>query len=58
MCSKYALLSSPREVGQGPGGHGAINFPYVILCIVHNDVQEVCGSSRLVTAPVLMFAAV
>jgi len=23
--------------------------------MVHNDIQEVCGSSRLVTAPVLRF---
>ena len=47
-------------MGQGPdpGGRGTVNVPYVILCIVHNDIQEVCGSIGLVTAPVVMFAAV
>ena len=31
-----------------------IIIPYI--GIVHNDIQEVCGSCRLATAPVLMFA--
>ena len=31
-------------VGQGPCTRGRINIP------AHNDIQDVCGTSRLVTA--------
>jgi len=28
----------------------------MVICIVHSDIKEVCGSSRIVTALVLKFA--
>jgi len=40
--------------GQAPFAHDKINIP----SIVDRDLQEVCGSSRILTALVLKFAGV
>ena len=49
-CSKYIICTWPASgVGQGPCTRGRINIPYNVS-IVHDDIQEVCRDSRLVTA--------
>ena len=50
VSSKYIIYTWPASgVGQGPCTRGRINIPYNVS-IVHNDIQEVCRDSRLLTA--------
>jgi len=44
-------IDPPYLSGRAQCTHGKINIP-----LVHSNIQEVCGRSRIVAAPVLTFA--